>query len=111
MPKKKKINKAEVVRAYLQEHPDYMPTVVATAMKEQGIDVTPNRVSTIKCAMRKVRVRHRRRKSLVLIHAPKAVASNTLNEIKAAMLLLKLVGNVKSAKAMLDFAQQIRELV
>jgi hypothetical protein len=112
----KKVSKSEAVRAYLKEHPDFMPVAVAEAMKEQGVDVTPAQVSTVKYNMQKTQKTRRRRRRkgaavVAVVHAPKPVASNMLHEIKSALCLLKLAGSVKNAKAMLEVAQQIRELV
>ena len=116
--KKKSVSKSEAVRAFLKEHPDYMPTAVSVAMKEQGVEVTPNRVSPIKYAMQKAsKIRRRRRRRsksasvVAVVRAPQPLANNMLCEIKAALSLLKVAGSVKNAKVMLDAAQQIRELV
>jgi hypothetical protein len=98
MPKKKRVNKSKLVLGYLEEHPNALPMAVTLAMKEQGVAVKPSYVSNIRS-----KVRHGR---AVPVHRQKEH-----KEIIAAIILLKLVGSVKDAKAMLDFAQQIRELV
>jgi len=94
--KKKRVNKSKLVLAYLEEHPNALPMAITLAMKEQGVAVKPSYVSNIRS-----KVRHR---------GPLEGHRQIRAEITAAISLLKLTGSVKNAKAMLDFAQQIREL-
>ena len=103
MAKKKRVNKSKLVLEYLEEHPNALPMAITLAMKEQGVAVKPSYVSNIRS---KVRHRHDETQRVRSLPGNKAA-----HEFKAAMLFLKLVGNVKNAKAMLDFAQQIRELI
>ncbi len=43
-----RVNKSKVVRDYLAANPTATPKEVSAAMKDQGIDVTPNYVSIVK---------------------------------------------------------------
>ena len=47
------VNKKQAVRDYVIAHPDASPKDVAAALKEQGIDVSPNTVSTVKWELKK----------------------------------------------------------
>lgn len=47
------VNKSQAIRDYLASNPDAMPRVVAADLKEQGVDVNPQRVSIVKSQLKK----------------------------------------------------------
>jgi hypothetical protein len=47
---KKTTSKSDAIRAYLDKHPDVGPTAVCTALKHQGIAITPAHVSNVRAA-------------------------------------------------------------
>ena len=48
-----KVNKSLAVRDYLALHPKATPKDVSAALKDQGLDVSPNYVSIVKFQMKK----------------------------------------------------------
>jgi hypothetical protein len=56
----KKVNKSQAVRDYLKAHPAAKSTEIATALKKQGIKITPGHVATIKT---KIKAKRRARKA------------------------------------------------
>ena len=51
--RKRKGNKSEAIRQYLTANPNASAADVISALKEQGVEVTSNNVSTIKWSMKK----------------------------------------------------------
>jgi hypothetical protein len=50
---KKKVNKSQAIRDYIEANPDAGPTEVAAALKKERIIVSPAMVSTVKLASKK----------------------------------------------------------
>ena len=48
-----KVNKSLAVRDYLASHPQAGPKEISTALKDQGLDVSPSYVSIVKFQMKK----------------------------------------------------------
>ena len=59
MPDEQKANKSEAIRQYLKSNRKAKSSDVAAALKEQGIDVTPQTVSTVKFHMKRKRAAKR----------------------------------------------------
>jgi hypothetical protein len=108
MAKKKAsgVNKSKAIKDYLAEKPRTAPKDVAAALKEQGVDVTPAYVSTIKTSMKK-RKRGRRKKA-----AAKAAASGdqvSLAALLEAKKLVAKVGGVAQAKQAIAALAQLSD--
>jgi hypothetical protein len=96
-----KVTKTAAIIAALQAHPDKMPKEIAEILQAQGLDVTPQMVSTTKfnlksktdkpaapkAAPRKART------------ATKAADAVSLDSLKKAKELATQLGGIKQAKA------------
>jgi len=69
-----KVNKSAAVRKYLKANRKSMPKEVSAALKEQGVDVSPSMVSTIKFNMMKKREANRKEKAIAAAKAAKKSA-------------------------------------
>ena len=49
-----RVNKTQLVREYLNQQPNAMPKEVSEALKEQGVEISPQIVSQIKYQLRLV---------------------------------------------------------
>jgi hypothetical protein len=112
-PKKKaaaksEVNKSQAVRDYLKANRGAKPTAVSEAMKEQGIDVSPQAVSTIKFNMKKSGKKRGvgRRKAV----ARKSASDGEMISVSALLDTKKLVdklGSVEKAKTALEALSKI----
>src|SRR5690348_2537678 len=85
----KRGEKSSAVRAYLSKNRKAMPKQVVAALKDQGIDVSPNLVSIIKA---QVGIKKARRKATQAVanHDVTAVAqSKRVGGLDAALILYK----------------------
>lgn len=120
-----KVNKSEEVRKYQKAHRKATPTEVSAALKEKGIDVSPQAVSTIKFNMlakrkarkekkaaeassnghgkptvkRKMKRRGRKAKATV---APEMISLDALIAARDVVAKLGGIGAVKEAVAALE---------
>lgn len=58
-PAKSEVNKSQAVRDYLKAHRGAKPKAVSDALKAEGIEVSPQTVSSVKFHMRKKKGRKR----------------------------------------------------
>jgi hypothetical protein len=112
MAKKKKkaaaksdVNKSQAVRDYLKTHRSAKPQAVSTALKEQGIDVTPQTVSTVKFNMKK----KKGRKKPV---SRKAAASRqddivSMSALLEAKKLVDKIGSIEQTKAAVEALRKL----
>ena len=103
---KQKVNKSQAVRDFLKANPGMQNKDVADSLTKSGVKVSPNYVASIKGKL-KVR-RGRRRKAVKAAVAHHHVG---IPQVKAAFGLLKLTGGMAGAKAALEAAQEIREMI
>jgi transposase len=68
-----KVNKSAMIREYLDSHKDAKPKEIVAALKEKGVDVSPNMVSIVK-AKAKVKRAKRQAKEAKASHDSSAVA-------------------------------------
>jgi hypothetical protein len=68
-----KVNKSAAVREYLDSHKDAKPKEIVAALKEKGIDISPNMVSIVK-AKAKVKRAKRQAKEAKASHDSSAVS-------------------------------------
>ena len=117
MPKKREINKSQIVRDFLKANPAVGNTEVAKSLTKSGIKVSPNYVATIKS---KMKVRRAARKSAaakaVVPASPTAAAVEkptkpgdaiTIEQIKAVGQMVKSVGGFGRFREMLDVVRQV----
>ncbi len=97
-----KVNKTQAVREYLKANPTAKNQDVSNALGKKGIDVSANYVGNIKA-------KHNKRQKAVRNVVAKGGIG--IPEVKAALALLKLTGNVAEARQALAVAQEIREIV
>ena len=84
-----KVNKSAAVRDYLKGHKQAKPKEVVAALKEQGIDVSPNMVSMIR-AQSKVKRAVREAAEAKASHSPNAGAKlSQADGLDAALTLYK----------------------
>lgn len=95
-------SKAYAVREYLDANPQAKNKEIQEALAAKGIKVTIKYISNVKHLMKTKR------------RVVKAVATQrgvSLGEVKAALALLKISGNMDAARAALNAAEEIRALV
>jgi hypothetical protein len=68
-----KVNKSAMVREYLKAHKGAKPKEIVAALKEQGVDISPNMVSIVK-AKAKVKRAKRQAKEATATHDASAGA-------------------------------------
>lgn len=111
MAAKKQVNKSQMIRDALAAYPEKSPTEIAAVLKKQGLDLTPQYVSTIKSNAKLVKSRPHR--TVVMRH----VASRTKavqpggSEFEAALHLIRTAGSLEQAQAVLSMCERIRQVV
>ncbi|MDZ4818575.1 MAG: hypothetical protein SGJ20_06335 [Planctomycetota bacterium] len=94
----KKINKSQLVRDYLAEHPRAKPRVIRPAIKAAfGVDISPQMISMIKTKTKS----GGRRKVASAVRA-KPARSITAEQLLAAKKLIDHVGGIEHARVLLD---------
>ena len=99
-------SKAEAVREHLRNNPEASNDEVVTALKKQGITITPNYVSVVKSQARE----RERRKQVSQTGSSgqlAAAAGIGLQEIKMAANLIRAAGGVKEARMAIEAAEDI----
>jgi hypothetical protein len=96
-----KASKSDAIRAALDANPDKMPKEIAEILQAQGLDVTPQMVSTTKFNMKSKKeqpaaTKAAPRKARV---ATKAADAVSLDSLKKAKELAMQLGGIKQAKA------------
>jgi hypothetical protein len=86
--------KKQAVRDYVTANPDVSPKDAAAALKQQGIDVSPNTVSTVRWELKK------RKKAAAPVAAPAAVPGDqvSLSALLEAKKLIQKLGSIGQAK-------------
>jgi hypothetical protein len=95
-------NKSQAIRDYFKVNKKAKTSEVIDALAKKGITVTVGLVNNVKS-------KHNKRGRVV----KRAVAQGNIGipEIKAALALLKLTGNMAAASEALAAAQEIKEIV
>ena len=94
--KTKKPSKSGAIKAYLTKRPSAGPTEVSTALKKQGIAVTPAYVSTIKALSKRAGSNGKRRR------APASGDAVSLAQLVEAGRFAKQVGGIDAAIGLLQ---------
>lgn len=97
---KSDVNKSEAIRQYLRAHRNAKPKAVVEALKEQGIRVNSQTVSTVKFHMKR-----RRGKKGAAGRKTAAAAGGEMVSLSALLDAKKLVnklGGIEKAKSALD---------
>jgi hypothetical protein len=94
-----KVNKSQAIRDFAEANPKVGPTDTATALTEQGIDVSPAMVSQVKLKMKQKKGGRRRKKAA----APSQPAGETfeLSTLVKAKKLAEQMGSIDKAQAAL----------
>lgn len=88
-----KVNKSAAIREYKEQHPEARPAEIAAALTDQGISVTPGRVSTTL-----YQARNMEKARMV------SEADISVNNIEYAVDFIKKCGSVDSAYQSLEAA-------
>jgi hypothetical protein len=106
------VNKSQMIRDALAAQPRKTPTEIAELLKEQGLKVSGQYVSTIKSNWKKAR---RRRRTLTVRGTARRtrgpVDKKSLAGLSAALEFLRSVGGLENAKAALGALEEIGKAV
>lgn len=96
-------NKSQAIRDYQTAHPEAKPQEIAAALKEQGFDVTPGYVSTIRSLDKKKTGKKagRGRPAAAAVAAPSGEGLSIATLLTAKKLATQL-GGIANAKAAID---------
>jgi len=84
-----KVNKSAAVRDYLREHKKAMPKEIVAALKEKGIDVSPNMVSIIKAQSKVKRARRQATEATAAHDVGAGAKANRADGLDSALTLYK----------------------
>ncbi len=110
MAKKQKVNKTQAVRGYLKVHPKAMGGEIATALKKQGIKITPKHVANIKTKINKARTAKKAAKRKVAPEpAPveKAAYTVTVEQVKAVAQTIRAIGGFDRLNELLGLIREV----
>jgi arginine repressor len=91
-----KVNKSALVREYLQTNKDAKPKEIVAALKEKGVDISPNMVSIIKAKAKVKRVKRKAKETKASGDSSTGAAAAGLD---AAMTLYKAARGQEIAPA------------
>jgi hypothetical protein len=96
-----KASKSDAIRATLEVYPDKMPKEIAEILQAQGLDVTPQMVSTTKFNMKSKKDQPAAPKAAPrkARTATKATDAVSLDSLKKAKELATQLGGIQQAKA------------
>jgi hypothetical protein len=117
VPKKRELNKSQVVRDYLKAHPQTTSSEVVAALTKQGVEISLNYVYIIKSKL-KGKGKHAAKKTAkaVTTEMPVADANGkptkagdaiTIEQIKQVGQMVKSVGGFGRFREMLDVVRQV----
>ncbi len=106
------VNKSQVIRDALKAHPRKSPSQIAEVLKEQGLSVTGQYVSTIKSNWKKSRRRNARREMTMRGTARrtrrgKSARGGSISGIAAALEFIRAAGSLEHAKSILRTIEEI----
>jgi len=84
-----KVNKSAAIRDYLAGHKDAKPKEVVAALKEQGIEVSPNVVSIVKAKVKVKSARHGAKRAVAAQEMGAADKTKQAGGLDAALTLYK----------------------
>ena len=105
------VNKSQVIRDALKAHRRKTPSEIAAILKEQGLQVTGQYVSTIKSNWKKSRRRNARKTLTMRGTARKTRGGRRASShggISAALEFVKMAGGLAAAKSALATLEEIR---
>jgi hypothetical protein len=103
MAKRRKINKSQHIRDYLESDPTATPKVIKEALKAKGITVTDSLVSLVK--YKSGSRRKTRRRGRVARAAPNAISFDDLVSVKA---IAQRMGGLERAKQALGMLERLQ---
>ncbi len=92
--KKKKVNKSQAIRDYLEKKKDAGPKEVIAALKKKGVKVSIGLVSNVKTNMSQGKGTKRKTRG--------GTKELGVSDLRAAAKLVKELGGAKAAKAAID---------
>ncbi len=105
------VNKSQMIRDALQAHKRKTPSEIAALLKEQGLSVTGQYVSTIKSNWKKARRRNARRALTMRGTARRTRRGGRASAdagISAALAFVRSAGGLANAKTALATLEEIR---
>jgi hypothetical protein len=110
------VNKSQMIRDALKTHPRKSPSQIAEVLKEQGLSVTGQYVSTIKSNWKKSRRRNARRDMTMRGTARrtrrrKSARAGSVAGIPAALEFIRAAGGLEHAKSILQTIEEISTAV
>ena len=110
MAKRSKVNKSQMIRDALAANPGKGNTEIAAILKDQGLAVKPEYVSTIKGNWKKARRRGRKltmRGTARRTRGPRSSGDSSFGAIRAALEFVKAAGGIESAKSALTMVEEV----
>jgi len=106
------VNKSQMIRDALKSHPRRSPSQIAEILKEQGLSVTGQYVSTIKSNWKKSRRRNTRRALTMRGTARRTrrgrvAQAEAVSGISAALEFIRAAGGLGQAQSILQTIEQI----
>jgi hypothetical protein len=113
MAKQKRVNKSQMVRDFIKDHPNAVNREVSEALAKAGVKLTANHVANIRAKNKKSGRRRRRGKGTAAPAAAPAAAKRgvSIAELKAALNLLKVCEGLAAAREALAAAHEIKAMV
>ena len=109
---KKKVNKTQAVRDYLNDHPKAGSSEIAAALTKNGIKITANYVSNIKSKSRTAKKATKKKAVVVEAAAPtvvekKAADSITLDQIRKVAQTINNLGGFARLNDLLGLIKEV----
>ena len=86
---KEKVNKSQAIRDYLMTNKSAMPKEIVAALKEKGIEVSPNMVSMIKAKAKVKRARRQAKEAVASHNASAGKMTSNSAALDSALVLYK----------------------
>ena len=93
-----RVNKSAAIRDYLMAHKGAMPKETTAALKEKGIDVSPQMVSMVKAKWKVKKARRRATQAVAADDATAGAQTNRAAGLDAALALYKAAQGIGTSK-------------
>ncbi|HLJ12639.1 MAG TPA: hypothetical protein VKU82_15700 [Planctomycetaceae bacterium] len=110
MAKRADVNKSQMIRDAVKAHPDKAPAEIAAILRQDGVAVTGQYVSTIKSNDKKAR-RAKRGGGARRAKTMRAAPGNGLGPVGAALDFIRSAGSLEAAKQALTTLEEIGKVV
>ena len=108
MAKKGSVNKSQAIRDYSAANPEAKPRAIAAALKKQGVNVTPEFVSTVRSNDKRNHGNTGRGRKLGMVNAGgKGAISQAVPLLIQAKKMADLLGGTRKAREALDALDEL----